>query len=176
MQKVLKVHVPNSIVFQTANSLRKFGERGYEGLVFWLGHIEETSCSVEKVMTPPQQSIRSEEGVGYFITSETLLEMNKFLSASGLRLIAQVHSHPGSAYHSPADDRYCIVTVEGGLSIVVPDFGSGPADLYKWAFYRLTQGQWKGLTCSTVQALFITDQEPPAPNDGFISRMKKRFL
>jgi hypothetical protein len=35
---------------------------------------------------------------------------------------AQVHSHPGEAFHSKADDRWAIVRHEGALSLVVPNF------------------------------------------------------
>jgi proteasome lid subunit RPN8/RPN11 len=39
-----------------------------------------------------------------------------------LMVAAQVHSHPGEAFHSYADDRWAIVRHEGALSLVVPDF------------------------------------------------------
>src|SRR5437763_818131 len=39
-----------------------------------------------------------------------------------LMVAAQVHSHPGPAFHSKADDRWAIVRHEGALSLVVPDF------------------------------------------------------
>jgi len=70
-----------------------------------------------------------------------------------LRLIAQVHSHPGEAYHSRADDRYAIVTAEGGFSLVVPDFGDAPADPTAWAVYRLDQGAWRELSIVEARAI-----------------------
>jgi hypothetical protein len=41
------------------------------------------------------------------------------------RYIARIHSHPGEAFHSPADDANPALTFEGALSIVVPYFGLG---------------------------------------------------
>lgn len=176
MKHITKVHVPCALISETVNSLRRYGEQGCEGLVFWLGRIEHDTCHVEKVLTPPQQSIKSENGVGYFITSETLLNLNKFLASSGLRLIAQVHSHPGTAYHSAADDRYCIVTMEGGLSLVVPNFGFGPTDLHCWAIYRLSQGRWKELSSRSVRGLFVTDHNEEEHLSGVMSKIRKLFL
>jgi hypothetical protein len=68
-------------------------------------------------------------------------------------LIAQVHSHPNEAYHSEADDEYAIVTAEGGLSFVVPNFGKAPLDPTIWAIYRLTQGEWRGLNMNEAKLL-----------------------
>jgi hypothetical protein len=102
---------------------------------------------------PPQQPIRSESGVGYFIEGETLFHLNQALAGSSLRLIAQVHSHPSEAYHSDADDRYAIVTAEGGLSLVVPNFGKAPVDPTIWAIYRLTQGEWRELDSAEARLL-----------------------
>ena len=36
---------------------------------------------------------------------------------------AQVHSHPGRAFHSLADDHGAVIRHGGALSLVVPDFG-----------------------------------------------------
>jgi len=66
-------------------------------------------------------------------------------------LIAQVHSHPTEAYHSEADDRFAIVTAEGGLSLVVPNFGNAPLDPRLWAIYRLTCGEWRELDAKESQ-------------------------
>lgn len=39
--------------------------------------------------------------------------------------VARIHSHPGLAFHSPADDTNPAITFDGALSIVVPYFGLG---------------------------------------------------
>lgn len=136
------------MVDKTQATLREFGRHGLEGFCVWLG---STRAAVEQVLVPPQRSISSESGVGYFLEPETLFQLNRFLSTRGLKLIAQVHSHPGHAYHSVADDEYAIATKEGSLSLVVPDFARGPADLRTWAVYRLTAGQWIEVPRSEVE-------------------------
>src|SRR5439155_4903701 len=102
----------------------------------------ERHAEVIHAVVPRQKPISSEDGVGYFVSGETLFELNRHLSESGLRLIAQVHSHPQEAFHSEADDRYAIVTTEGGLSLVVPNFGHASADPVSWAVYRLHGQDW----------------------------------
>jgi proteasome lid subunit RPN8/RPN11 len=47
------------------------------------------------------------------------------LRSERLMIVAQVHSHPGDAFHSEADDEWAIVRHEGAYSIVVPRFARG---------------------------------------------------
>lgn len=179
MKQINKVYISRETLDETIKSLQGYGKHGCEGLVLWLGSIQsDDTCRVEKVFTPPQESIKSEDGVGYFVTSETLFSFNKFLSNTGLRLLAQVHSHPGRAYHSSADDRYCIVTLEGGFSIVVPDFGFGTCDFRNWATYRLIKGSWKQLSHKTLRTLFIIEGEPEeqsVEDNNFLATIKRLF-
>jgi len=149
-----RLTIPRAVVEETAEALREYGEHGCEGLVLWVGRIVDkgtvTDARVTHCVVPPQRSIRSEDGVGYFVSSETLFELNRVLSERQLRLLAQVHSHPTDAYHSSTDDRYAIVTAQGGFSIVVPDFGKHAEDPKTWAAYRLGPDGWTPLTADTA--------------------------
>ena len=134
--------------------MQEFGSHGWEVLILWLGEITPGEAKVIRAFTPKQKAISSEDGVGYFVSGDTLFQLNRDLSESGLRLIAQVHSHPQEAYHSAADDRYAIVTAEGGFSLVVPNFGRAPADPTSWAVYRLHGRDWLELNEKEAQSIF----------------------
>ncbi len=153
LNQINRVHIDADVVRATLEVLQRFGAEHLEGLVLWLGDVEADRAHVLQAMVPEQEAISSEEGVGYFVSGETLFKLNQSLSTSGLRLIAQIHSHPGEAYHSDADDRYAIVTADGGLSLVVPDFGKAPADPTAWAVYRLSNGQWQELSSQQARTL-----------------------
>lgn len=154
-----RITVKRKTVNQMLESMREFGDLGSELLVLWLGELvpEKSEGHVLQAFVPPQRQVKSESGVGYFVGEKTLFELNKGLSETGLRLIAQVHSHPQEAYHSEADDRYAIVTFEGGLSLVVPDFGDAPADPTAWAVYRLHGRDWVELPKDEVKKLFVLE-------------------
>ncbi|WP_372522448.1 Mov34/MPN/PAD-1 family protein [Sulfuricaulis sp.] len=156
------ITVKRATIDQMLETMREFGSHGWEVLVLWVGEIEPNTgkAHVIQAFVPKQKAISSEDGVGYFVNSETLFELNRNLSETGLRLIAQVHSHPREAYHSEADDRYAIVTVEGGLSLVVPDFGRAPPDPASWAVYRLHGRDWLEVSAREVGTLFeVTDDQ-----------------
>jgi hypothetical protein len=149
------IRVERSIVGDMLNAMRVRGQQGYELLVLWLGQVDAAlgEATVLRAFVPEQKPIQSEDGVGYFVSGETLFLMNRALSESGLRLIAQVHSHPREAYHSEADDRYAIVTANGGFSLVVPNFGHVDPDPALWAVYQLRDRRWLELSKASVQSL-----------------------
>lgn len=156
MTPLRHVIVRRATINEMLGTMREFGSHGWELLVLWLGRIEpmEGTARVVQAFVPKQKPITGEDGVGYFVGGETLFQLNRDLSETGLRLIAQVHSHPREAYHSEADDRYAIVTAEGGLSLVVPNFGNAPADPASWAVYRLQGSDWREMGPKEVGSLF----------------------
>src|SRR4051812_5852305 len=111
LNPVRRVTVKRGTIEQMLRTMRDFGSHGCEVLVLWLGEIEldGETAHVSQAFVPKQKPISSEDGVGYFIGGETLFRLNQDLSETGLRLIAQVHSHPRDAFHSDTDDRYAIV-------------------------------------------------------------------
>jgi hypothetical protein len=155
--KIKHVELSEDHIVETNEILRKFGKSGYEGLVLWLGKVEGGKILVEKIITPPQTSIRSLEGVGYRVSGETLFKLNLYMNESGLRLIAQIHSHPSAAYHSDADDKYAVATRQGSFSLVVPNFAAGPASLNQWAIYQLKGKKWKEVSnCKKDKVFLVT--------------------
>jgi hypothetical protein len=96
---------------------------------------------------PTQTASSGPDGLLVVVEGDALFALNKHLYERGALLAGQVHTHPGSAYHSSTDDDFPLVTLVGGLSLVIPDFARGGlADWESWAFYRLEAlGQWREL-------------------------------
>ena len=80
--------------------------------------------------------------------------MNVLWASLHEELLMQAHSHPGVPYHSTTDDRFPMVTMEGGISIVVPLFGfCALTDLRSCAVYRLLDGVWRWVPSREVDRL-----------------------
>ena len=80
---------------------------------------------------------------GYEIDDRWLTDLWKRLAASKQSVKAQVHTHPGEAFHSATDDNWPIVSQEGFLSIVIPDFAAGEISLKNAWIGRLSaDGVW----------------------------------
>jgi hypothetical protein len=132
--------VPLELVDQTLEPLQKAGKQGYEAFVLWGGRLDESGgrMTFESAYFPAQTTSRTEDGLLVVVEGDALFRVNRTFYAQGLTLAAQVHSHPTDAYHSETDDTYPLMTLEGGLSGVVPDFGrGGRGRLEEWAWYRL---------------------------------------
>ena len=153
-QHIRKVVVPISATSETQRFLRTVGTRGSEGLVLWCGKASGEVFEVISILIPRQRAIRNAQGVCAIVDGDELHRINMELYESGLRLIAQVHSHPTEAFHSDTDDEHSIVNTVGCLSLVVPDFAARDFALRDCAIYRLVpSGEWKELSHREATAL-----------------------
>lgn len=155
--------ISDALIADTVEFLQEVGENGFEGLVFWAGSVRAESPTVVDVVgciTPDQTLVRSEDGVGLHVDGDELFRVNAMLYRKRLLLVGQVHSHPSSAYHSKTDDRYAVVTIPGGVSIVVPNFARDGFSLDTVAVYRLNaEGGWTEVTGDAAQQLIHIEPE-----------------
>ena len=146
---VRSVQVPRRCADTVHAHMRKVGRDGFEGLGLWAGHQSGDIFTVEEAIIPAQKHIRTEDGVCVITGAEELHRLNVWLYRKGLSLIAQIHSHPGRAYHSDTDDRYAVATTVGCFSLVMPDFARGPFQIERLASYRLdASGAWRAIGAS----------------------------
>jgi len=158
---VTTVLVPNELFEHSHETLRTIGEAGVEGLVLWAGVAENDRFTVRVVLLPAQHCSSGEHGLLVLVDGRELHRIGVWLYEQRLQLIAQLHSHPTDAYHSTTDDTIPIVTTEGGLSLVVPDFARGAACLADYAVFRLdATGAWRELTTAAALSLIQLVDEP----------------
>lgn len=141
--------VPTELIEMTLETLRDAGSKGFEAFVLWGGEISDDGLTFTfgSVFVPEQTTSRTEDGLLVVVDGDALFRVNKAFYDQGLILGGQVHSHPTDAYHSATDDLHPMMTLVGGLSVVVPDFGKdGTLALDRWAWYRLAgPGRWEPL-------------------------------
>lgn len=144
--------VPLELVDQTLEPLQEAGREGYEAFVLWGGRLtDERTLVFESAYFPEQTTSRTKDGLLVVVEGDALFRVNRAFYQQGLILAGQVHSHPTGAYHSDTDDAYPLMTLVGGLSGVVPDFGEGGRErLHDWAWYRLVgAGDWAAVNADT---------------------------
>ncbi len=138
LTEVTSVHLPVEVARRTHGHLRAVGLRGLEGMALWVG-VQDGACfEIREAIVPQQQGIRGDHGLMVSVPGAELHRINLHLFKNGLRLLAQIHSHPTEAYHSEMDDEYAIATGLGAFSLVVPDFAREPFSIGRCATYRLT--------------------------------------
>jgi hypothetical protein len=153
-ESVHNIQVPRGVADSGQHFLRSAGDAGREGMVLWIGVQNGATFHVSDALVPRQRGIRTADGVCVVVDGDELHRINVELYKSSRRLIGQVHSHPGRAYHSNTDNEYAIATTIGNISIVVPDFAKRRFLLEECALYRLDRnGRWRALSRRQANAL-----------------------
>jgi len=110
------LEISSNEIRQTISLLRRAGHR--ECVLLWLGRRETGVQHIVEVYRPTQKA-----SIDYFeIPRNGMADLMARLRTQGLYVASQVHTHPGEAFHSWADDRWAIVRHRGALSIVLPEF------------------------------------------------------
>jgi hypothetical protein len=152
---IRRVTIPKDELARGYEFLREAGKLGYEGLLLLVGLALDESFSVIEVWIPRQRGERTADGICVVVDADEMHQINVTLFKRGLRLIAQVHSHPTEAYHSGTDDEFALVTTVGSFSLVVPDFARRPFSLSDCAVYRMSaRGHWLELPAGDVANIF----------------------
>lgn len=103
---------------QTIRLLREAGSR--ECVLLWLAQRFAGIQRITRVYRPIQKA-----SIDYFeIPRQGMAELMACLRTEGLYVASQVHTHPGEAFHSRADDQWAIVRHRGALSVVLPQFAA----------------------------------------------------
>jgi hypothetical protein len=138
------MHISSRTFQQALKTMRECG-RGCDECVVFL--VENDTSQPLEVVHPPHIS----SGGGYEVESGWLGQFAVRQTMKPLHVRAQIHTHPGHAYHSETDDRYPMVGTVGFVSIVVPWFAERnvrPSDLYVCEL--AVDGTWHELNPSSV--------------------------
>ena len=133
--------------------LQEAGAKGKEALVLLAGHGEGQKFILDLVLWPDQIAT----AVSVRLLRDSMSQVHAKLAERGRIIGAQVHTHPGQAFHTETDDADTTVTQLGSLSIVVPYFCR--LGLRGWpgcVAYVLEEDGWSS---ATYAALVVEVQE-----------------
>ncbi len=155
LRAVAEFQIARGMLREVQATLQEAGVRGNERFVLLTGtRPRPTQAVLRSAHVPLQLPETHDRGLSVTVPGTELQRLNVLWDKRNEQLMVQVHSHPTSPFHSAVDDRYAMVTIEGGLSIVVPVFGfCALTDLRSCAVYRLIDGTWEWLPTRAVDAL-----------------------
>jgi proteasome lid subunit RPN8/RPN11 len=112
------LRITSLLVEETIQVLK--GSSKKEKVLLWLGKITQDGCQVQEIFEPIQRTASN-----YFeIPPEGMESLMAHIKQTRRFLVAQIHTHPGRAYHSAADDKWAIARHEGAYSLVLPYFAA----------------------------------------------------
>lgn len=157
------VHVPAEVWQRSLDVLRLYGDVGSEGLVFWGGVVTAGGIQVTGLYVPAHDA----QGGHVKVTAEEGRWLLRRLKERDEKLVAQFHSHMGSADHSWGDDERAASAHEGFLSLVAPNFGQGVVAPHECGvhendgrrFCRLTEEE----ACRRIRVQALVEERRPIP-------------
>lgn len=148
-----RLHLPVAVLGQAREWFEDRGTCGYEGTA-----MIARAGTVVRLVVPDQRATRSEWGVSVEVTRRGQLQLAAALGADEL-YVARIHSHPGEAFHSAADDANPALSHVGALSIVVPYFGLGlRRGLQACAVLRYDGVRWRSLPTGPIRDCWIVEE------------------
>jgi hypothetical protein len=135
------LEIATGVLNQAFEYLRACGQGRRECVVYLTGPVDEPG-RIDGVVHPAHRA----SAVGYEVGTGALGELSAELLVQQRSVRAQMHTHPGEAYHSSIDDGGALLGTPGFLSIVIPDFAKGPVGLTGGFLAELTpEGTWAAL-------------------------------
>jgi hypothetical protein len=131
------VQIPDQTFRLAVKTMRECGDGRRECVVFL---VEKAETGVLDVVHPVHSAGRG----GYEVDQDWLgrFAVRQIEEPQSIR--AQIHTHPGEAFHSSIDDEWPIGGTAGFISIVVPRFGRGTFEPHEIYACRLTSdGAWE---------------------------------
>lgn len=147
--------MPSLVIDHSELILRQAGSCGEEGFVVWAGSLAGGDAFVSSVVVPKL----SAGAVHGEVSAETTAHLLDALDERDLVPIAQLHTHPRTAFLSDTDAIRPIVAIPGFLSVVIPGFGFVDlADVRTWSAHEFEgAGRWHELTDDERLRRFIVD-------------------
>ena len=131
--------LPHHVLCETFRHFRWCGAGRRECQTLWVGPWSSPNL-ITDVVHPQHTAHRG----GFVIEDVWLSEFWLRLARNNLGIRVQVHTHPSAAFHSPIDDEFPIVHTPGFLSLVVPNFASGPIGFNDAYLTEIqTDGGWR---------------------------------
>lgn len=151
-----KFYVPTAVLRETQKFIEKHGAEGTEAYVFWAGAVADDEAYITTCVYPTANARHG----GVKVPLRKMTEINMELRDRDQLVLAQVHSHPGIARHSPVDEEKAVSFHEGFVSIVVPDFGETPVyDLRDCGVYAYTANDgWRLLNDGEIKDRFAIEE------------------
>lgn len=143
-------YLPQNIWDETVKSVAYYGQFRSEGLVYWGGIVDGAGgITVTSLLClnhlPQGGCVRP--------TSEEMRALLRSLRERDEKLVAQIHTHLGEAFHSLGDSQKATSFHPGFISIVLPGFGRGVASLLDCAVYEF-RGDFERLRQDEIKSRF----------------------
>jgi len=130
--------------------LEKANRSRHEGVCFLLGRTDGRTALCLQAVQP--KAVTTEGS--FHVPASEMAKIVRLATDLKLQIVAQVHTHPGEAYHSDGDEDGANIRFEGFISIVVPNYGTALPSFEGSAIYIFTtEKKWKMIPLRQLRVL-----------------------
>lgn len=94
-------------------------QRGHEGIAYLLGRTDGAVTLAAAVFAPEARTTAG----SFHVSPRSMVSCMQAAARFELQVVAQVHTHPGQAYHSDGDVEGAKIRYPGYASLVLPEYG-----------------------------------------------------
>lgn len=153
---ISRLDIPAAVFRHTLDRLGGSGRASSEGVAYWSGSLRRGRVGAVggAIFADDYPGFSSSSGHAS-VTLDAALRIGEEVHRRGEVLLAQIHTHPREAFHSPVDDAHPISHRRGFFSLVVPRFGAGVRSIAQCrAYEHRGRGSWRALRPRTAAARF----------------------
>lgn len=155
-----RVYLPQRTWRDSLELLREYASEDSERMVLWSGVVGRAAELLVRTIVVPDHE---PQGWRVDINRSLWRGLLHAMRRQDQMLLAQVHSHPGEAYHSEGDEAWPAEHSDGFLSVVVPRFGVDVTELTDCAIYEYrlegASGRFHELSEDEVEDRFFFEHE-----------------
>lgn len=153
------LEMPRSLYCALIPDLAKSGRGIKEAGAFLLGHADDQGRRVSSYLMYDAVATASSRQHAYVaFSAEEMARAWEHCYATGLQVVADVHTHPLGPVQSPSDRAHPIVSVSGHIALIVPFFAMRNPQLIDLGVHVFEgAGQWRSMFHQAAQdAIFLT--------------------
>jgi proteasome lid subunit RPN8/RPN11 len=140
-----RLFVPGKAWLEGLSELHRRGRDTHESGAFLLGAAASRSVTMWVYYDDLDPAAYS-SGV-CVLYGEAFERLWSICRSAGLKVLADVHTHPGSPVQSSSDRKNPMIAVAGHLALIVPNFATGPHWRHRLGLYRYEgEHRWTNLS------------------------------
>ncbi|MGF6311903.1 proteasome lid subunit RPN8/RPN11 [Bradyrhizobium sp. i1.8.4] len=114
-----KFLIPVNVLDDLMTALTRSQRQRHEGIAYLLGRSDGSVTLAVAVFAPEALTTSG----SFHVQTRAMISCMSAAARFELQVVAQVHTHPGHAYHSDGDVEGAKIRYPGYVSIVLPDYG-----------------------------------------------------
>jgi proteasome lid subunit RPN8/RPN11 len=131
-----RVSCPRKLWEQVLAQLEQRGERVHESGAFLLGVRRKRRCEVRDFIFYDELDAGAYSSGICILTGSAFASLWARCRKTGLTVVADMHTHPGSAGQSDTDRRNPMIARSGHIAIIVPRYAVPPVDTRVLGIYE----------------------------------------